>query len=88
MWSFRRVNSPYEVKNVPPFSKANHFYMPTRKVFLAQWIAISAACYLTLDLLALRPPPQDPAKIFDPAVIPIFSRLGDVTLTELKTKFS
>jgi hypothetical protein len=86
MWAFRRVNSPYEVKNVPPFSSSDPSFVPSKWTFVAQRLAITATCYLVLDLLAPRTPPTNAAGMFDPSFIPMISRIGDITFSELKRK--
>lgn len=86
MWSFRHVNTPYEVRNVPPFSSTDPYYVPSRWIFVAKRAAMSFACYIALDLLGARSPPSPSraAELFDAARVPIFSRLGCVTGAELK----
>jgi hypothetical protein len=86
MWAFRRVNTPYGVKNVPPFSSSDLSFVTRKWAVVCQRLANSAACYLTLDLLALRNPPTNTTGVFDPAYIPIISRIGDVSLLEFKRK--
>lgn len=86
MWSFRHVNSPYEVKNVPPFSTTDPTYVPPKSTFLLQKCAIALTCYLLLDLLGARKPPTNAAQIFNPNLIPLFSRWGSVTAAEIKLR--
>jgi hypothetical protein len=86
LWSFRQVNTPYEVKNVPRFSSLDPHYVPPRWRFVLQQAVVAVTCYLLLDLLGQRAPPSNPAQLFDPALIPIFSRLPEVTLSELKRR--
>lgn len=85
MWAFRRVNSPYEVKNVPLFSESDPSFVPPKWVFVAQRLAVAVICYLVLDVLALRKPPTN-TTAFDPAFIPMISRISDVTFVEIKRK--
>ncbi len=85
MWAFRRVNSPNEVKNVPPFSTSDPSYVPPKWLFVAQRLAITAVTYLVLDLMTLRKPPTD-LRAFDPTLIPMLSRITDVTSAEIKRK--
>jgi len=85
MWAFRRVNSPYEVKNVPTFSKTDCSFAQSRRTFVIWQLAITATCYIVLDLLALKTRPADTSP-FDPTFIPMISRISDVTLSEIKRK--
>jgi hypothetical protein len=86
LWSFRQVNTPYEVKNVPKFSSSDPHYIPPRWTFVLQQAASAVVCYLALDLLGQRPPPSNPAQLFDPALIPLLSRLHSVTASETKLR--
>ena len=86
MWSYRHLNTSLESRNTPHFSKTDPSYAPSRAVFVAREAAVFAACYLVLDLLGQRPPPKDPQTLFNPAIVPIFSRLGSVTANELKLR--
>ena len=85
MWAFRHVNSPYEIKNVPPFTRSNPSYVPSKWTFVAQRLAIATTSYLILDLLALRKPPTN-TNASDRAFIPMISRIGDVTLSGIERK--
>lgn len=51
LWSFRQVNSPYEVRNVPRFASSNPHYIPSRRQFVLQQAMSATTCYLLLDLL-------------------------------------
>ncbi|KAJ4305439.1 hypothetical protein N0V90_000970 [Kalmusia sp. IMI 367209] len=86
MWSFRRVGTPQEPRNIPPFSKTNPSYVPSRWSFVAQQTAAAVTCYLLLDLLAARKPPANAHELFNPELIPLFSRLSSVTTAEIKRR--
>jgi hypothetical protein len=86
LWSFRQVNTPYEVKNVPEFSLFDPHYIPPRWPFVFRQAASAVVCYLALDLLGQRSPPSNPAQLFNPALIPLFSRLHSVTASEIKLR--
>lgn len=76
MWAFRRVNTSYEVKHVPPYSSSDPSYVPPKWTFIGQRLLVTAACYLVLDLLALRKPAVNNTGIFGPAQVPMISRIG------------
>ncbi|KAF2117132.1 membrane bound O-acyl transferase family-domain-containing protein [Lophiotrema nucula] len=86
MWSFRHVNSPHEVKNVPPFSTNDPNYVPSKRRFVLQQSAAALGCYIMLDLLGARKPPANSAEIFNPDLIPMISRIGEVSAAELKLR--
>ncbi|KAJ4351174.1 uncharacterized protein N0V89_006513 [Didymosphaeria variabile] len=86
MWSFRRINTPSEAKNVPHFSSTDPIYTPPRSTFILRQALNAAVRYLVLDLLAQRKPPSDPQSLFHPSLIPFFTRLGSVTLPQIKLR--
>jgi len=86
LWSFRQVNTPHEVKHVPKFSSADPDYVPSQRRFVLQQAMSAVVCYLLLDLLSQRPPPSNPAQLFDPTLVPVFSRLHSVTASEIKVR--
>jgi hypothetical protein len=85
LWSFRQVNTPYEVKNVPGFRSSEPSYVPTRWTFVCQQAVSAVTCYILLDLLGQRPPPSNRAQ-FNSTLIPVFSRLQSVSAAELKLR--
>jgi hypothetical protein len=87
LWSFRQVNTPWEVKNVPTFSTSVPSYVPSRGPFVVQQAAAAWTCYILLDLLAQRAPPANPAQLFDPKLVPVFARWHSVTASEVKLRF-
>ena len=86
MWSFRHINTPSQVRNVPPFSKTDANYIPSKCKFVLQQSTAALGCYIILDLLGARKPPANAAQIFNPDLVPIFSRLGSVTTAEIKLR--
>jgi hypothetical protein len=86
LWSFRQVNTPHEVKNVPKFSSSDPSYVPSRWKFVLQQAISAAVCYLGLDLLGQRPQPSNPSELFSPALVPVLSRLHSVTASEIKLR--
>lgn len=81
-FSFRNVNTPAEVKNVPQFS-ARQGYVPSRGAFLLRTAMISSICYLFLDLSSSQPPPKNNAELFSWEKVPLLTRLGDATVQQL-----
>lgn len=85
-FSFRDVNTVYEVKNVPHCSASDSTYVPSRKKFLAQSTLILVVCYVLLDLAESQPPAPNAKKLFSWKVIPLLTRLDEVTLEEMITR--
>lgn len=81
--SWRWSGTRREVKNVPLFSNQDPSYEPTRAVFLRHHILLLVSCYLILDVLVLGADPEINKIFFAPAMIPFFTRLGQVSGEEL-----
>ena len=81
MWSFRHLNSSYEAKNAPPFSKDDPHFIPDLWGFILRQTLSAVLSYLIIDIIeAGSPPPQKTKEIlFDPALIPVFRRLNTLT---------
>lgn len=47
LWSFRQVNTPFEVKNVPRFSSSDPPYVPSWGKFVLQQALSTVTCYST-----------------------------------------
>jgi hypothetical protein len=84
--SFRDINTPFEVKNVPHFSEKDPSYIPSRTTFLARSTLRFVACYLVLDIVESQPPPSNAAEIFGLDSIPVFRRLNEVSIEEVCTR--
>lgn len=85
--SSRCCGTPFEVKNVPPFSARDPAYVPSRAVFLRQAVSAIVFYYLTMDLLSLGDDPAKTAVFFAPEKIPIFSRRHELSAEELIVRF-
>ncbi|PQE23046.1 hypothetical protein CJF32_00004434 [Rutstroemia sp. NJR-2017a WRK4] len=83
MLALRHVNTKYEARNVPVFKASDPTFVPSKPAFLVRESIIALICYLLLDLMAQRPPSPNAPQLFDEALIPVFRRLGDVTLPQL-----
>jgi hypothetical protein len=84
--SFRDINTPFEVKNVPHFSEKDPSYIPSRTTFLGRSTLRFVACYLVLDIVESQPPPPNAAEIFGLDSIPVFKRLNEVSIEEVFTR--
>lgn len=78
----RNIRTPWQVRNVPPFSTSNLAYVPSRMQFLVRKFITVFFAYGLLDLLTCQPQP-DPA-LYASDKDAVFSRLGDVTFAELQ----
>ena len=88
MTDFRRVDTPWEARNVPPFSYSNPDYVPTKSRFLMQRAANVIASYFILDLMKLRADTSMNATLFSPEMVPIFRRLDSVKVQELALRLA
>ena len=81
MWSFRHLNSSYEAKNAPPFSRDDPHFIPDLWVFILRQTLSAVLNYLIIDIIEAGPPPPQNTKeiLFDPALIPVFRRLNTLT---------
>lgn len=81
--SFRHIGTPYQVKNVPPFSSSDPNYIPSRSNFLCRKGIILLISFTVLDLINLG---ADPPLDFSPQTIPLFARMSHVTGQQLLTR--
>ena len=86
MFALRHVNTRYEARNTPPFKDTDPTWIPSKRAFLVNESMMALACYLLLDLMAQLPPPANPPELFNKALIPLFCRLGDVTIAQLRLR--
>jgi len=86
MLALRHVNTKYEARNTPPFKDSDASWVPSKPAFLARESAMALLCYLLLDFMAQRPPSPNAPRLFDEALIPVFRRLGEVTLPQLRLR--
>ena len=82
-FSCRWSGTPREVRNVPLFSNHDPSYEPTRTTFLRNHTFVLVWCYLILDVLSLGADPEKTKIFFAPAMIPFFTRLGEVSGEEV-----
>lgn len=81
--SSRHVNTPWEVKNVPPFSSSDLHYLPSRGSFLRYNAVVVLFCYLVVDAFSLGVQPESNAVLFASENIPFFTRLRDVSMEQV-----
>ncbi|EFR01714.1 hypothetical protein MGYG_04717 [Nannizzia gypsea CBS 118893] len=82
-FSFRHIGTPYQVKNVPRFSKKNPEYVPSRSRFLLWTGFIFTASYVFLDLVTFKVDIDTNLKYFTPKNIPFFTRLPNISRDEI-----
>ena len=82
-FSFRNCGTPYEVKNVPLFSRQEPEYTPTRWRFLRHTAASALTCYLFLDLSSLGMQPEQNPTLYSSEHVCFFARLRAVSREEL-----
>jgi len=80
--SFRHIGLSTEVKNVPWFSHSPA-YIPSRRAFLVRSTAIALTCCVIIDVSAAQSAPSDPAALFSWDVVPLFTRSGQLTSSQL-----
>ena len=83
--STRYIGSPYQARNVPPYSKLNPF-VPTRLEFLLMWSIKFIFCYLIIDVMTQASQPEMNPIIYAESYVPFFSRLAEVTIEESMTR--
>lgn len=86
--NFRFVGTPYQVKNVPPFSGHDLQHVPGRGKFLRQTAITAITSYLMLDALTSAADPDLTAKYLSMRNISLFSRFEDVSVKELGMRLS
>jgi hypothetical protein len=82
----RHVNTPWQVKNVPPFSPHDPHYTPFRAVFLRRNAIAALLYYLTLDITSFGVNPESNAVLFAAQKVPFFARLGQLTAEEIAVR--
>ena len=85
-FSFRNCGTPYEVENVPRFSRKDPEYLPTRGTYLRHTAVSALVCYLFLDLSSLGMQPEKNPILYSSERVHLFSRLGDISGEELLSR--
>ena len=84
--STRYIASPYQARNVPPYSYSDPSFVPTRSNFLLKKAAVLVLCYCTMDLLAHGDQPDRNPIVYAENHVSFFTRLDDVTMEEIVTR--
>lgn len=85
-FSNRCCGTPYEVKNVPPFSFIDRSYVPTRRKFLLRVLRNYILSYLMMDALTVLGNAEASARLYAAEKIPLFFRLKLVSLEEIAVR--
>ncbi|KAF1953442.1 hypothetical protein CC80DRAFT_494723 [Byssothecium circinans] len=80
-----RRNPPRSQKRPTLFKPRSSLY-PPRWTFVSQQAFAAITCYLLLGLLGARKPSPNASALFSPDLIPIFTRLNQVTAQEVKLR--
>jgi hypothetical protein len=86
MFALRHVNTKYEARNTPLFRDSDPTWIPSKGPFLIRESMTALGCYLLLDLMAQRPPPANAPEIFNKTLIPLFVRLSEITIPQLRLR--
>jgi hypothetical protein len=78
-FSFRNINTAYEVKNVPEFPGHR---IPSKPKFLLSQTFTMAYCILIVDVSTAQPRTPETASLFSPDKVQFFSRLAVVSKEE------
>lgn len=85
--SQRNIGTPQEARHVPHFSNANPNYTPSRANFLGKTGLKIVVSYFIMDFLTSSTPDlSQNSRLFAPAFVPLLSRLGEVSMDEMKRR--
>ncbi|KAK8016626.1 hypothetical protein PG993_014815 [Apiospora rasikravindrae] len=79
-FSWRFVNTPQQVRNLPQLSPK---LRASRTRFLSHTALTIVVCYLLLDIMDSSADAEVSAKFYTPEKVSVFSRISDVSLEEL-----
>ncbi|KAF7557881.1 hypothetical protein G7Z17_g255 [Cylindrodendrum hubeiense] len=86
LWNMRGIGTNAEIKQVPPWSKQDPSFVPSRSQELKRHLKNVALSYLVLDVFANQPPP-DLENMMSPRNERLFSRLADIGSEEAIFRF-
>jgi hypothetical protein len=84
--SARYIGTPWQLPKIPPFSKSNPSYIPSRMTFLLKTSALFITMYLLCDTFNLLERSETMSAAFPAEHEQLFSRLSEVTLKELAAR--
>ena len=87
IFNYRFIGTPWEVPNVPAFSKSDPDYVPSKRQFLWSSLCAVMLSLFLLDCTSLMSaPPEEIGVLFSKEREGFFSRLGSVTVEEVPTR--
>lgn len=81
--SSRYIGSPYQARNVPPYSTSDPSYIPSRRVFLLQGGTIFLFSYSLTEFVIRVGQSYHNDPVFAESYVPIYARLDEVTAEEV-----
>lgn len=84
--SLRNGGTPYEVKNVPPSSRENPEYLPTRGKIFRRTTVYALICYLFIDFSSLSVQPEQNLILYSSGHVHFFTHLQDISREEFVVK--
>ncbi len=81
----RGPGTPWEVKGLPQFSSSDPQWVPSPFQFIMWKVAILTGCFFLNDYMVKLKSTQD-RKMFQPSLVPFFTRIGEVTQEEVWTR--
>ena len=81
----RGIETFWQVKNVPPFSRSDSTYLPGRASFICWHIFMAVACYYGNTWAVKKMFSVDRSHMSD-SYIPFLTRISDVTAAELRAR--
>lgn len=83
--TFRGPGTPWEVKGLPQFSSSDPQWVPSPFQFIMCKLAILIGCFFLNDYMVKLKWTVD-RKMFQPSLVPFFTRIGEVTQEEVWTR--
>ena len=80
------IGSPYQARNVPPYSYSNPLYVPSRSAFLLKCASVVILCYLIIDTMSHLNQPLTNPTTYAESHVAFFTKLQDITTDELVTR--
>lgn len=87
-FSYRCCGTPFEVKNVPPFSSTDRSYVPTRRKFILQCLRNYLLSYLIIDAITVLGNAEANSRLYAAEKIPFFFRIKSVSFEEIAVRIA